>query len=80
MPVFRPHTSLKAKTPISRIGLKGDNVLRLHSSKPDRSEPDSHAERRNQREPGGWILYDPRHRAVGIMRQARLYFHGVLSS
>ncbi len=27
----RPHASLKAKTPISRLGLKGDNLLRLHS-------------------------------------------------
>jgi transposase len=27
----RPHGSLKAKTPISRLGLTGDNVLRLHS-------------------------------------------------
>jgi transposase InsO family protein len=27
----RPHGSLKAKTPISRLGLTGDNLLRLHS-------------------------------------------------
>jgi transposase InsO family protein len=27
----RPHTSLKAKTPISRLGLDEDNLLRLHS-------------------------------------------------
>jgi transposase InsO family protein len=27
----RPHSSLKSKTPISRLGLSGDNVLRLHS-------------------------------------------------
>jgi transposase InsO family protein len=27
----RPHGSLKAKTPISRIGLSEDNLLRLHS-------------------------------------------------
>jgi transposase InsO family protein len=27
----RPHASLKAKTPMSRLGLAGDNVLRLHS-------------------------------------------------
>jgi transposase InsO family protein len=27
----RPHGSLKAKTPISRLGLSGDNLLRLHS-------------------------------------------------
>jgi transposase InsO family protein len=27
----RPHASLKAKTPISRLGLAGDNLLRLHS-------------------------------------------------
>ena len=26
----RPHGSLKAKTPISRIGLAKDNLLRLH--------------------------------------------------
>lgn len=26
----RPHGSLKAKTPISRLGLSGDNLLRLH--------------------------------------------------
>ena len=27
----RPHGSLKSKTPISRLGLSGDNVLRLHT-------------------------------------------------
>lgn len=27
----RPHASLKAKTPISRLGLTEDNLLRLHS-------------------------------------------------
>ena len=27
----RPHASLKAKVPISRLGLTEDNVLRLHS-------------------------------------------------
>ena len=27
----RPHGSLKAQTPISRLGLTGDNVLRLHN-------------------------------------------------
>jgi transposase InsO family protein len=27
----RPHGSLKAQTPISRLGLTGDNLLRLHS-------------------------------------------------
>ena len=27
----RPHASLKAKTPISRLGLSEDNLLRLHS-------------------------------------------------
>ena len=27
----RPHGSLKANTPISRLGLSEDNVLRLHS-------------------------------------------------
>ena len=27
----RPHGSLKAKTPISRLGLSEDNLLRLHS-------------------------------------------------
>jgi transposase InsO family protein len=27
----RPHASLKAKTPISRLGLSDDNLLRLHS-------------------------------------------------
>jgi transposase InsO family protein len=27
----RPHGSLKAKTPISRLGLTEDNLLRLHS-------------------------------------------------
>ena len=27
----RPHASLKAKTPMSRLGLAEDNVLRLHS-------------------------------------------------
>jgi transposase InsO family protein len=27
----RPHGSLKAKTPISRLGLAEDNVLRFHS-------------------------------------------------
>jgi transposase InsO family protein len=27
----RPHGSLKAKTPISRLGLSGDSLLRLHS-------------------------------------------------
>ncbi len=27
----RPHASLKAKTPISRLGLTGDNLLRFHS-------------------------------------------------
>lgn len=27
----RPHGSLKAQTPISRLGLTGDNVLRLHT-------------------------------------------------
>ena len=27
----RPHASLKAKTPISRIGLTGDNLLRFLS-------------------------------------------------
>ncbi|MUZ65642.1 IS481 family transposase [Agrobacterium vitis] len=27
----RPHGSLKSKTPISRLGLTGDNLLRLHS-------------------------------------------------
>ncbi|WP_245651039.1 integrase core domain-containing protein, partial [Paramagnetospirillum marisnigri] len=27
----RPHGSLKAMTPISRLGLTGDNVLRLHT-------------------------------------------------
>jgi transposase InsO family protein len=27
----RPHGSLKANTPISRLGLSGDNLLRLHS-------------------------------------------------
>ncbi len=27
----RPHGSLKAKTPISRLGKTGDNLLRLHS-------------------------------------------------
>jgi transposase InsO family protein len=26
----RPHSSLKSKTPISRLGLNGDNLLRLH--------------------------------------------------
>ena len=26
----RPHSSLKAKTPISRLGLTGNNLLRLH--------------------------------------------------
>lgn len=26
----RPHSSLKSKTPISRLGLSGDNLLRLH--------------------------------------------------
>jgi transposase InsO family protein len=28
----RPHGSLKAKTPISRLGLSEDNLLRLHNS------------------------------------------------
>jgi transposase InsO family protein len=27
----RPHSSLKSKTPISRLALNGDNLLRLHS-------------------------------------------------
>ncbi|MBI3445882.1 MAG: transposase, partial [Magnetospirillum sp.] len=27
----RPHGSLKAQTPISQLGLAGDNVMRLHS-------------------------------------------------
>src|SRR5436853_144060 len=27
----RPHGSLKARTPISRLGLSEDNLLRLHS-------------------------------------------------
>jgi transposase InsO family protein len=27
----RPHGSLKANTPISRLGLSEDNLLRLHS-------------------------------------------------
>jgi transposase InsO family protein len=27
----RPHAGIKAKTPISRLGLSEDNVLRLHS-------------------------------------------------
>ncbi|HVJ70810.1 MAG TPA: integrase core domain-containing protein, partial [Sphingomicrobium sp.] len=27
----RPHGSLKANTPISRLGLTGNNLLRLHS-------------------------------------------------
>src|ERR1700712_1315485 len=27
----RPHASLKSKTPISRLGLTEDNLLRLHS-------------------------------------------------
>ncbi len=27
----RPHASLKARPPISRIGLTGDNLLRFHS-------------------------------------------------
>ncbi|SEL08329.1 integrase core domain-containing protein, partial [Xaviernesmea oryzae] len=27
----RPHGSLKAQTPISRLGLTGDNLLRLHT-------------------------------------------------
>ncbi|MDB5601967.1 MAG: family transposase [Xanthobacteraceae bacterium] len=27
----RPHGSLKARTPISRLGLPEDNLLRLHS-------------------------------------------------
>ncbi|MDE2468666.1 MAG: integrase core domain-containing protein, partial [Bradyrhizobium sp.] len=27
----RPHSSLKAKTPISRLGLAGNNLLRFHS-------------------------------------------------
>jgi transposase InsO family protein len=27
----RPHHSLKSKTPISRLGLSEDNLLRLHS-------------------------------------------------
>ena len=27
----RPHGSLKSKTPISRLGLSEDNLLRLHS-------------------------------------------------
>jgi len=27
----RPHSSLKSKTPISRLGLTADNLLRLHS-------------------------------------------------
>jgi len=27
----RPHGSLKAKPPISRLGLSGNNLLRLHS-------------------------------------------------
>jgi transposase InsO family protein len=27
----RPHGSLKSKTPISRLGLSGDNLLRLHN-------------------------------------------------
>ena len=27
----RPHDSLKAKTPISRLGLSGDNLLRFHT-------------------------------------------------
>src|ERR1700712_3619824 len=28
---LRPHQGIKAKTPISRLGLTGDNLLRLHS-------------------------------------------------
>jgi len=27
----RPHDSLKSKTPISRLGLNQDNILRLHN-------------------------------------------------
>ncbi|MCA3586368.1 MAG: transposase, partial [Methylocystis sp.] len=27
----RPHGSLKSMTPISRLGLTGDNLLRLHN-------------------------------------------------
>ncbi|MBU6463984.1 MAG: integrase core domain-containing protein, partial [Bradyrhizobium sp.] len=27
----RPHSSLKAKTPISRLGLAGNNLLRFHN-------------------------------------------------
>jgi hypothetical protein len=30
----RPHGSLKAQTPISRLGLSEDNLLRLHTSRP----------------------------------------------
>ena len=30
----RPHTSLKANTPISQIGLTGDNLLRFHNYTP----------------------------------------------
>jgi hypothetical protein len=26
----RPHGGIKSKTPISRLGLTGDNLLRLH--------------------------------------------------
>ena len=29
----RPHARLKAKTPISRIGLTGDNLLKFHSQR-----------------------------------------------
>jgi transposase InsO family protein len=28
---YRPHGSLKAKTPISHLGLPEDNLLRLHN-------------------------------------------------
>ena len=30
--LHRPHASLKARPPISRIGLTGDNLLRFHST------------------------------------------------
>ena len=35
----RPHGSLKAKTPISRLGLSEDNLLRLHSKMTCQSAP-----------------------------------------
>ncbi|WP_141710282.1 integrase core domain-containing protein, partial [Brucella sp. B13-0095] len=28
---YRPHSGLKSKTPISRLGLNRDNLLTLHS-------------------------------------------------